>query len=134
MRRQRAAELVALGELSYTGIAKQCGVDRRTLQEWRADAAFQAEVQRLCRIIAGELVPPALARLRRMLAKGDDKHAHRAIELAFRAARWLDGDDYQPPVLPGTPIDQPQPAQPATAAQPPRTPRESRQAYRDLLG
>lgn len=37
-----------------------------------------------------------------------------------------------PPVLPGQPLEQPGPA--PTPSQPARTPRESRQAYRDLLG
>jgi hypothetical protein len=124
-----------VGELSFLAIAKQCGVDRRTLQDWRADPAFQLEVQRQCRAIAGELVPAALARLRRMLKGKDDKHALRAVELVFRAARWGDGDDFAPPVLPGTPIDQPQQPAPAPApARQPGTPRDSRQAYRDLLG
>lgn len=56
-----------------------------------------------------------------------------------RVARVLDAADegVGPPIVPGSPIEQ-QPAQgpppPAQVEAEPRTPRESKQAYKDLLG
>lgn len=138
--REQAAALLATGA-SLTAVARRCGVPRRTLYDWRQDAAFGDLVQRAARNITRELVGVAVARLRRILEKGDDAHAVKVCDMLFRLAGWFDEGRYQPPapIIPGQgSVDQPSPVSPATPEpQPvsePRSPKESREAYRDLLG
>lgn len=55
-RRERAATLMAEGELTVDEIAEQCEVNRCTLYEWKANAEFRARV--------GELVDEIRAAIR----------------------------------------------------------------------
>jgi hypothetical protein len=43
---ERAAQLIAAGDLSLTAIAARLGLDRRTLHRWRQAPEFAARVDR----------------------------------------------------------------------------------------
>lgn len=86
----KAAFLIAQDDIDLDQVATQCGIHRATLWEWRQKGEFQTEVYRLTRLIAQDLIAPALSRLKRNIRHGSDRDANTAIGIALKAARFLE--------------------------------------------
>jgi hypothetical protein len=84
--RERAAALLADGELSDREVANEVGVDRPTLWRWRQHPDFAARVRSILERAAEELERHAIARKARRMRTYDERWRELQRVIAERAA------------------------------------------------
>lgn len=112
-RKQRAAWLVALDEMSQPEIAQAVGISERQLRNWKNEPEFQEAVRAHCAVLMRELIAPAIQRLRRTIRDAKPADANKACEIALKAAGWIEaaksgeagGNGGQPPGAPAPAFD-----------------------------
>lgn len=70
---QKAAQLLADGDLGVGEIAEQCGVHRQTLWEWRQHLEFTAEVEERKEVLRAEIRRHGVAIVEQRLKALDDR-------------------------------------------------------------
>lgn len=70
---ERAARLAAQDELSDAQVARQCGIDRRTLTRWKEQPEFQEQIERRRRVWRHERETQSVAKRRTHLPSLDSR-------------------------------------------------------------
>jgi hypothetical protein len=84
-KRQQAAKLVAIGKLTLDDIAKAIGCSPRTIDTWKADPAFVAEVASIKNSWRGRANSGGLADLDFTLRNLQDRHTRLRAIIDYRA-------------------------------------------------
>lgn len=85
-RRERAAILVAQGELGITEIARLCGIDRDTLWTWRKSPIFNARIAQCTEAFRDEMLRVGIAAKTARIASLQDRHLRLQRIIEERAA------------------------------------------------